>query len=109
MSRLEELEEIFKGVDKNIKTLVDPLIEEVIFLEDEMTKLKTIPFLRINPKDPSQQKATPASKQYKEFSQSYMNAIRILSSLLNKQDTSAQDELLKRLAGFKIWYLITII
>lgn len=102
MSRLEELEEIFKGIDKNVKTLVDPLIKEVIFLEDEMTKLKRIPFLRINPNDSSQQKATPASKQYKEFSQSYMNAIRILSALLNKQDTSAQDELLKRLQGFKI-------
>ena len=91
MSRLEELEKVFKDVDNNIRTLIDPLIKEVIFLEDEMTKLKTIPFLRLNPNDPSQQKATPASKQYKEFSQSYINAIIILSSLLNKQDTSAQD------------------
>ena len=34
MSRLEELEKVFKDIDSNIKTLVDPLIKEVVFLED---------------------------------------------------------------------------
>lgn len=102
MNRQKELEKIFKNIDNNIKTLIEPLIKETIFLEEKMTKLRKLPFIRINPKDNSQQKTTPAAKQYKECSQSYMNAIRILCSLLNKQDTSAQDELLKRLQGFKI-------
>jgi len=102
MNRQKELEKIFKNIDNNIKTLIEPLIKETIFLEEKMTKLRKLPFIRINPKDNSQQKTTPVAKQYKECSQSYMNAIRILCSLLNKQDTSAQDELLKRLQGFKI-------
>lgn len=102
MSRLEELKNIFNNVDGNIKTVVEPLIEDVIFLEERMKELKKLPFIRINPNDPTQQKTTPAAKQYKEFSQSYMNAIRILCSLLHKQDNGAENELLKRLEGFKI-------
>lgn len=102
MKRKEELDNIFKDIDVNVKILVNPLLKEVIFLEDKMAELRKLPFLRINPKDPTQQKTTSAAKQYKECSQSYMNAIRILCSLLNKQDNSAENELLERLKGFEI-------
>lgn len=102
MERKEELELIFKDIDQNEKKLVNQLIAEVIFLEEQMQYLKTLPFIRVHEKDPTKQKTTPAAKQYKEFSQGYMNAIRILCSLLHKQDTSAENELLKRLEGFKI-------
>lgn len=102
MSRLEELKNIFNDVDGNIKTVVEPLIEDVIFLEERMKELKKLPFIRINPNDPTQQKTTPASKLYKECSQSYMNAIRILCSLLHKVDNSAENELLKKLSEFNL-------
>ena len=102
MKRKEELENIFNEIDRDIKTLIDPLITEVIFLEGKMAELKKLPFIRVNPQDLSQQKTTPAAKQYKECTQSYMNAIRILCSVLDKQDSSAENELLKRLEGFKI-------
>lgn len=100
MDREKELNDIFKDIDSNVKTLVTPLLKDVVFLENKMMELKRLPFIRINPKDTSQQKTTPAFKQYKECSQSYMNAIRILCSLLNKQDNSAENELLERLKGF---------
>lgn len=45
-------------------------------------------------------KSTPAAKQYKECSQSYMNAVRILLNTLRKTQTDAADELLKRLEEF---------
>lgn len=102
MSRKDELNDIFKDIDSNVKKLVDPLIDEIIFLEESMNNLKKLPFIRIHEKDPTKQKTTPAAKQYKEFSQSYMNAIRILCGLLNKTDNSAASELIKRLEGFKI-------
>ena len=102
LGRKEELENIFKNIDANEKKLIDPLIEEIIFLEDQMKYLKTLPFIRIHPSNPAKQEATKAAKLYKEFSQSYMNAIRILCSLLHKQDTSAEDELLKKLSDFKL-------
>lgn len=102
MTRLDELNAIFDDVDESIKKVVAPLIKEVVFLEERMDYLRTLPQIRVNPKDSSQQKITPAAKLHKECSQSYMNAVRILCGLLNKQDTSAENELLKRLEGFNI-------
>jgi hypothetical protein len=102
LNRKEELEDIFKDIDANEKRLVNQLIDEVIFLEEQMIYLKTLPFIRVHEKDKAKQKTTPAAKLYKEHSQSYMNAIRILCALLHKVDTSAESELMKRLEGFRI-------
>ena len=101
MTRREQLDEIFKNVDEGQKQLVDRLLDEVIFLEDQMTELKKLPFVNVHPQNPALQKTTSAAKLYKECSQSYMNAIRILSSILHKVESSAQDDLLKLLEGFE--------
>ena len=100
VDRRKLLDDIFKDIDGNEKKLIDPLIEEVVFLEEQMTELKKLPFIRVNAKKPELQKKTEASKLYKECSQSYMNAIRILCSILHKVDSSEQEELLKRLEEF---------
>ena len=72
VTRREELDEIFRDVDDG----------------------------QIHPKYPEHQRSTPAARQYKECSQSYMNAVRILLSILAKVETSAQDELMRRLEEF---------
>ena len=100
MTRKEELDEIFKDIDDSEKKLIDPLLLEVIFLEGQMKELKKMPFISVHPNNSSLQKKTEAAKLYKECSQSYMNAIRILCSLLSKVESSAQDELLRRLSEF---------
>lgn len=56
-----------------------------------MQLLKELPFIRIHPKNKAKQEQTPAFKQYKEFSQSYMNAIRILCSILSKMPADDYD------------------
>ena len=101
MERKEALENIFKDVDENEKKLIDPLLEEVIYLEEQMKYLRTLPQIKIHPTNNAIQKKTEAAKLYKEYSQSYMNAIRILVGILHKVDSSAQDELLKRLGEFE--------
>lgn len=98
--RLEELAEIFNDVDENEKALISKLILEVVYLEKQMDDLKKYPFIAVHPTNPAKQKTTPAAKMYKECSQSYMNAIRILLNTLRKVESSAQDELLKRLEEF---------
>lgn len=100
MDRRKQLDEIFKNVEDEEKQLVDKLINEVIFLEDQMEQLKALPFISVHPEKPYLQKVTPAAKLYKECSQSYMNAIRILLSILHKVESSAQDELLKMLEEY---------
>ena len=101
MERKEELKKIFENIDDEQKKLVDRLLDEVVFLEEQMAELKKLPFIRNHPKDMSLQKPTAAAKLYKECNQSYMNAIRILLGLLNKVDESAQSELLKLLKEYE--------
>lgn len=61
-------------INKNMtKTEVE---SHIIFLENRLRELKELPFLRINPKDKTQQKTTPASKLYKELLQQYINLIK---------------------------------
>lgn len=93
MNRKEELKEIFKDIDSNEKKLVGPLIEKVEFWEQQMNELEKLPFISINPKNPAQQKKSEASKLHKEISQSYMNAIRILCSLIHKDDSNEDSPL----------------
>lgn len=101
MTRREEIDKIFSVVDDDQRTLVSPLIDEVIFLEKQMRELRALPFVKIHPQNPALQKTTPAAKLYKESSQSYMNAIRILSSILRKVEASAADELMNSLEEFE--------
>lgn len=83
MTRREKLDEIFKDVETNKKELINPLLDDIAFLEERMEELKKMPFIRIHPKDPTKQKVTKAAKLYKEHSQSYMNAIRMVYSMIN--------------------------
>lgn len=99
--RRTELDQIFEEIDPNEKKLVDKLIDDVIFLEEQMKYLKTLPFIRVNPKNKAMQETTKAAKQYKEFSQSYMNAIRILCSLLHKVEGVEEDPVEKFMESFK--------
>ena len=100
ITRREELNEIFKDIDDNERKLISKLLDEIMFLEEQMINLKKVPFISINPKNSNLQKVTSAAKIYKECSQSYMNAVRILLNTLRKVESSAQDELLRRLEEF---------
>ena len=100
MDRLAELENIFRNIDEGEKELLKPLMSEVVFLETRMNELRKLPFVRVHPKNPEIQKTTSAAKLYKECSQSYMNAIRILCNSLRKIDSNSADDLRKRLEQF---------
>ena len=101
MTRREELDGIFSVCDDAQRTLIGPLLDEVVFLEERMSELKKMPFVAVHPRHQQIQKSTPAAKQYKECSQSYMNAVRILNGILTKVEPSAADELMEKLAAFK--------
>ncbi len=59
-----------------------------------------MPFIRIHPKDPTKQKkVTKAAKLYKEHSQSYMNAIRMVYSMINGHEI--KEEPVQKFFGAK--------
>ena len=74
-------------------TLIE-LVSKMLFLEKRLEELEKLPFIKVNPNNPAQQKATPAAKQYKELLQQYINCIRILSRAGNADD--AEEESLLR-------------
>lgn len=78
LTRKEVLLKICAGLDENGKAAIVQLIDEMLFLEDRLTGLKTQPFISINPRNPAQQRQTAAAKQYKEFLQQYTNCVKIL-------------------------------
>ena len=100
--RREQLNEIFKNVDESQKQLIDPLLDELVRLEGEIAELRKLPQLRVHPNNPSIQKLTPAARLLKMELQSYMNAVRILSGILRKIESTTQDELLDALKQFEI-------
>ena len=72
------------------------LIDELVFLEQQMTELKKYPFIAINPKNPSQQKPTAASRQYKEFLQQYNNSLRLLLRITGDIGESEEESPLRK-------------
>lgn len=100
--RRSDLDRIFASLDDEQRRLIDPLLDELVFMEERLAYLRGLPMLRVHPKRPDLQQNTPAARQYKETMQSYMNAIRILCASLAKTEPSAQDELLKRLEEFNL-------
>ena len=100
--RRKKLDEIFRSVEPETKQLVDPLLDEVVFLEQRMSELKALPFVVYDKKNPAFQKNTPAAKMCKECSQSYMNAIRILAGILKRSEPTAADDLMKKLEEFAL-------
>lgn len=93
MTRKEELLKIFDQVE-DTKGIIMPMIDDVVFLEDQLKHLRTLPFIRVNPSDPSMQKPTPAAKQYKELLQQYNNCVKILTGILRK-DTPEEESPLR--------------
>ena len=87
MSRKDDLIKIFENVDPATKSLVIKLIDDAVFLETQLESLRKYPFIKIHPKQPEIQKPTVASKQYKELLQQYNNIVKLLCSILHKDDS----------------------
>lgn len=93
MSRAEQLHSIFKDVDEGKKAIVNNLIDEAVFLEEQLTKLKEYPFIKFHPKNPNLQKITAAGKQYREFLQTYTNIIDKLCRIYGKDEGEEESPL----------------
>ena len=90
-NRLVELADIFAKVDEDKAKVIEPLLPQVVFLEQRLEELRGLPHLRIHPTNPARQEVTAAGKQYKELMQSYLNAIKVLQSTLSRYSVEEQD------------------
>ena len=98
--RKNELLKVFEGVDDG-KDIIYPLIDEVVYLEGQLEELRKLPMIVVDEKNPTRQRPTTASKQYKDFLQQYNNCIKTLASTLRKNTAEEESPLREYLNALK--------
>lgn len=88
-------EELLKLVDDSNRTTILPLIDKMMFLENQLEQLEKLPMIKVNPENPMQQKATPAAKLYKEFLQQYTNVVKVISHMVGAENEQEESPLRK--------------
>ena len=102
VDRLQQLTSLTEKLGDEQKTLLKPLLVDVVYMESKLEKLRKLEHIRIHPKNPLRQEVTAAGRQYKETMQAYINAIKVISTALSRTETDGADELLSKLAEFEI-------
>lgn len=96
MDRKEQLLAIINKAGSQNDIKAAQLVEEIVFIEEQLVELKKLPFINIHPKNPMKQKATPASKQYKELLQQYNNSLRLLFHLSGDMGENEEESPLRK-------------
>lgn len=100
--REKVLKQIFSDIEDGSKDVIETTIKDLVFLERQISQLKTLPFIRVDSKNPAKQIQTPAAKLFKELSQAKDSKVKILLTVINRTDTAAADELLNKLSEFEL-------
>lgn len=77
--------------DDEIRVKAGKLVDEICFIEDMLAEIKRYPFISINPKNPAQQKATPAARQYNSLIQQYNNCLKLFFHLSGDMGAGADE------------------
>ena len=89
----ERKEELIKLVNNDV--VLTRTIEEMVILEERLDYLKTLPFIKVHPDDVTKQKATPASKLYRELLQQYTTIVRIMMRATGTDEQNEESPLRK--------------
>lgn len=84
-------EELLKLLNNDITYI--PLVNDMVYLEDQLDELRELPKIKVHPSDPTKQKTTPAAKLYKEYLQQYTNIVRILMKATGADETEEESPL----------------
>lgn len=90
-----------KNLIKVNNELVDNLIDDLLFMEKQLEYYRKLPQIRVDENNPARQKATPASKLYKETLQQYANVIKVLAKCTG-QDIDDEESPLRKWARQKL-------
>ena len=93
---MDRKEQLLKIIGSENETKAGQLVDEIIFIEEQLVSLKKLPFIKVHPSDPSRQKTTPAAKQYKELLQQYNNSLRLLFKLSGDLGETEEESPLRK-------------
>lgn len=97
----DELIAYFDIVDADKRAFAIDTVDEYLFFKEQLDKLRALPLVRVSPRDPSRQVATPAAKLIKDYSQVLDAKRGTLLRILYRVENSAADELLSKLRDFE--------
>lgn len=92
---MERRDELLKLVNNSNSSTITPLIDKMLFLENQLESLEKLPMIKVHPNNPEIQKATPAAKLYKEFLQQYTNVIKVISHSVGEDSNNEESPLRK--------------
>lgn len=92
---MERRDELLKLVNTSNSNTVLPLIDKMLFLEHQLEELEKLPMIKVHPEMPEIQKATPASKLYKDFLQQYTNIVKVISHITGDENKEEDSPLRK--------------
>lgn len=89
MNRKTQIIDYIKKIRPDDVKILTPLVDEVVYLEEQLEKLREIPLIEYHPEDKTRHRTTPGAKLYKELLQQYNNAIK---TIVVKTGTDGEDE-----------------
>ena len=92
---MERRDELLKLVNDSNSSTITPLIDKMLFLENQLERLEKLPMIKVHPENPEIQKATPAAKLYKEFLQQYTNVVKVISHAIGDESNEEESPLRK--------------
>lgn len=96
-----EIIKYFDVVDEDKRSFAIDTIDEYLYFKSELDKLRKLPLIRVDKKNPERQLVTPAGKLIKDYSQVLDAKRATLLRILYRVESSAADELLNKLAEFE--------
>ncbi|MCR0569373.1 hypothetical protein MKC54_11015 [[Clostridium] innocuum] len=98
--RKKQLLAVFEKVDERIRAIIMPMIDDMVFLEEQLELIRALPLIRVNPKNSQQQKKTESAKLYRELLPQYMNIVKILVKAAETMDFDEEDPVKKWLEQY---------
>ena len=92
MTRLEELKSYIAALPDDIQAILLPVLQDVVYEEEMLQKFRENPRTKTN---------AAMYKAYRQTKQLYQADIKLILWQLRQNETSAADELLKKLAEFE--------
>lgn len=92
MERFEELKSYIAALPADIQAILLPVLRDIVYAEDLLQKFRDNPKTKTN---------AAMFKAYRQTKQIYQTDIKTLLWQLRQNETSAADDLLKRLSEFE--------
>ena len=92
MTRLDELKSYCAPLSGEIQAIITPLLYDIVYEEDMLKKFRDNPKTKTN---------AAMNKAYRQMKQLYQADLKLLLWQLRQNETSAAEDLLKKLSEFE--------